>query len=655
MEIRLQCNSIAKNLTMTASETPAAGRPAQPSPHFGRFELLRLLGKSHGSMVWLVNDPQTQQQMVLTLPRVQPSEPLVLENWLARARQAARLAHPHLAHTVEVSVQEQWPYAAAARSNGVLLSERLREHPNPAPLEAVGWVCQMLEGLAFAHDSGSAHHDLQLHSLQISDGGRLQVMSLGTCSADDAPSAVTNKAFVRGSDRDSLLGADALRAHREAAGRDVVACGVVLHRLLTGAAALDEPDVMKVVRRLPPWGNDLIRLPWNTAHPIPEALRAIANRSTSSQPSQHYMNARSFLRALQGWMESEALGSDGPLELMLGRLRSVGVLPAGAGISARIERLAAMDGQHTEEISHQILQDMALSFELLREVNSSQVQGAQAGTPAPVLTIRRSIALLGLNGVRRAANSLRPWPGPLSETHAKALRALMDRVRLAGYTAQSLRPAGYDGEVVYLVTLLQNLGRLLAQYHFPDEYEQVQRLMQSPSADAAADPEAPPRAGWSESEASFAVLGVDIEALGAAVARHWGLGDEVLHMVRCLPKDRPVRAAETDSDVLRMTASAANEAVDAWMLSTADEAQAGRPAPAAATAGATKIASTRAAALRNLPAQRYAKTLGLTPRRVQEALAAAREALRTGAPLQTSDPSGLSDAVTKPRQAAASG
>ena len=640
---------------MTASATPADGRPAQTRPHFGRFELLRLLGKSQGSMVWLVNDPQTKQQLVLTLPRVQPGEPVALENWMVRARQAARLAHPHLARTVEVSIQEQWPFAAASRSNGVLLSEHLLEHPNPSPLEAVGWICQILEGLAFAHDSGSAHHDLQLHSLQISDTSRLQVMSLASCSAQQAPLAATNKAFVRGSDRDSLLETDALWAHREAAGRDVLACGVLLHRLLTGITPLDEPDVTKAVRRLPPWGNDLLRLPWSTAHPIPEALRAIANRSTSSQPPQRYMNARSFLRALQGWMESEALGSDGPLELMLGRLRSVGVLPAGAGIGARIERTAAMDGQHTEEISHHILQDVALSFELLREVNSSQRQGMNAGAAAPVLTIRRSITLLGLNGVLRAANSLRLWPGPLSETHAKALRALMDRVRLAGYTAQSLRPAGYDGEVVYLVTLLQNLGRLLAQYHFPDDFEQIQRLMQSPGADAAADSDAPPRAGWSESEASFAVLGIDIEALGVAVARHWGLGEEMLHMIRCLPKDRPVRAAETDIDVLRMTASAANEAVDAWMLSKADEARAGRTMPTPATTAVTKIASTRAAAQRNLPAQRYAKTLGLTPRRVQEALTAAREALRTGAALHTSGATARPDAVSKSSQATASG
>jgi non-specific serine/threonine protein kinase len=637
---------------MTAPASSAAGQPAQPGPHFGRFELLRLLGKSQGTMVWLVNDPRTQQQLVLTLPRVQPVDPGALEGWLVQVRQASRLAHPHLAKGIEVAVQEHWPYLAVDRSHGVLLSEWLAEHPHPAPVEVVGWICQVLEGLAFAHDSGSAHHDLQLHSLQISDSGRVQVMSLGTSSASNGPQAAPTASASRGADRAQLKEADALRAHRDAAGQDVLACGVLLHRLLTGVAPLDESDVTKAVWRLPPLGHDFLRLPWSAPHPIPEALRAIANRSTSSQPTQHYVNARSFLRALQGWMDAEALGSDGPLELMLDRLRTVGVLPAGPGISSRIERLTGMDGQHTEEISHHILQDMALTFELLREVNSAQVQNAQGGAVAPVLTIRRSMALMGLNGVRRAAHSLRQWPGPLSEGNAKALRALMDRVRLAGYTAQALRPAGYDGEVVYLVTVLQNLGRLLAQYHFPDEFEQIRRLMQSPPAAPDASPGAPLRPGWSESEASFAVLGIDIEALGAAVARHWGLGEEMLHMIRCLPKDRPVRAAESDSDTLRITASAANEAVDALLASMAEGAEGG-PVVAGSSTTLSKAAAAKAAAVRNLPAQRYAKSLGLTPRGVQEALATAREALRTGAPVDSSESSGRAEAVGLVRPAMA--
>ena len=76
------------------------------------------------------------------------------------------------------------------------------------------------------------------------------------------------------------------------------------------------------------------------------------------------------------------------------------------------------------------------------------------------------------------------------------------------------------------------------QYHFPDEAEQIRQLMQPLPPKRA---RAPPQPGLSEESAAYAVLGVDIESLGAAVARHSGLGDEVQHMIRRLPAGKPVR------------------------------------------------------------------------------------------------------------------
>ena len=87
---------------------------------------------------------------------------------------------------------------------------------------------------------------------------------------------------------------------------------------------------------------------------------------------------------------------------------------------------------------------------------------------------------------------LQPWPGALDDEAADRLRRTMDRVRLAGHVAQALRPAGYDPEVVFLVAVMQNFGRLLVRYHFADEAEQIERLMRPI---ATPDPFVPARAG----------------------------------------------------------------------------------------------------------------------------------------------------------------
>jgi non-specific serine/threonine protein kinase len=174
------------------------------------------------------------------------------------------------------------------------------------------------------------------------------------------------------------------------------------------------------------------------------------------------------------------------------------------------------------------------------------------------------------------------------------LRRLFDRVRRAARVAQTLRPAGYDSEVVYLVTLLQNLGRLTVQYHFPEEAQQIQRLMQPASNPKAGEPDEP---GMSEEGASFAVLGTDVDALGVAVARHWGMDASVQQMIRRHSLGAVIHTPESDDETLRLIGSCANESLDALA----------RPAPMVP------------AALQRV-AQRYGRALGIGLRDLQLAL-----------------------------------
>jgi HD-like signal output (HDOD) protein len=513
--------------------------PTHAVRHLGRFQLLRLLGKSARTMLWLAVDTRLDQERVLALPRSQPVDAAALQRWRETALKASRIDHPGLATVVEVGEHERWPYIVYDRGESVTLAERLGSK-GLAPAELVPWVLQALEGLAFAHEAGIAHHDLQTGLLMLVGGGGCCLMGLGVALEPpfDGP---------------------ALQAQRQAAERDVLALGLVLHHALVGVPPLDLADVGAVIDCLPPLGRDIVRLPWRGAQAIPEALRAIVNRATDRQERQRYRNARTLERALGGWLKAGGASGDGPIVLLLDRMRLVGLLPAMPGGASRAARMALMERERTIELAEVVLQDVGLAFELLRSVNGAKARGPLGAGNGAILTLRRAIAMVGLDGVRRAALALRPWPGPLNEAHADDLARLIDRVRLAGRVAQWLRPAGYDAEVVYLLAMLQNLGRLVVQYHFPEEAVQIRRLMLPAPAQRDGEAEDP---GMSEEGASFAVLGVDLEALGHAVGRYWGLDDAVLQLIRRLPLATPVRHADSDDDLLRLSASCANEVVD---------------------------------------------------------------------------------------------
>ncbi len=580
----------------------ASARSAGAPRHFGRYQLLRLIGKSARSMVWLATDSRTGHDVMLAIPRVQPAHSNQAERWHQAVRRAARLDHPHLATVVEVGEQDRWPYVVYERDECATLAEMLTVKGMEAA-DAARWASQALQGLAFAHDAGMSHGDIQPFMCLISDQGTLRWMGLELACL--APPLGTPEGAVA-----VPSGVPAgLHAQRDAAQRDVLAFGLLLHQALTGLAPLGEPDLTKVVERLPPFGRDIVRMPWSVPRPVPEPLRAIVNRATDRQERQRYRNARTLQSALEGWLQSEASQGGGPLALLLDRLRSVGVLPALPGAAERAARLALMERERTSELADIVLQDPALAFDLLRMVNTAEVQGAQVAGSGPVLTVRRAIAMVGLSGVRRSALSLRSWPGPMASGAAAELQRLIDHCKRIGLIAKQLRPAGYDEEVVYLLALLQNLGRLVVQYHFPEESQQILRLMQPAQSNEAGKADEP---GMSAEAASFAVLGVDTEAIGSAVARQMGFDDSIQQMIRRLPEGTGARLGADDADLLRATASCANEIGD--VLVQAANSRAG--------------AKRQEALVRIV--QRYGRLLGIGIDDIQEAIKASGLPATTG-------------------------
>jgi non-specific serine/threonine protein kinase len=514
----------------------------------GRFVLRQLIGRSSLTMAWLANDGRTGNDAMLMLPRGAVPDVQGLSRWLETVRRAARLDHPHLLALSEFAEHEGWPYLVCECPSGAMpLTLWLAAQAPPNPLEAARWCIDALDGLAYAHDAGVAHGDISLHSLVIDRNGRIRVWGLGAALQASAQIVMPGEMAT-------------LRQQRAAGDRDVLGVGLLLHQLLAQVPALDEPDLPAAARRLT---QEIARLPWTLPVPVPEALRTIVNRATDRYEARRYLSARSLLRALAGWCKVEEDGKAGALALLVDKLHINGHLPARPGLAQRVVQVARMDTQRIGELTEVILEDPALSFELLRLVNSAQFGGHRE---QPVTTVRRAVELVGTTGIRRAAGNIRAWPGPLNPAAARSLDRGLKLALLAGHLAELLVPAGLDGEAALLVAQMQHLGRLTTLYHFPEEAAQIDRLVASNP-----DPDDPTRMtpGLSHEAAAMAVLGVSLEALAAALTRYWGLDDAMQEMMQPLPRSTAVHVPDGVNGWLRVIASCANEVVETSTLKPA--------------------------------------------------------------------------------------
>ncbi|RZI85241.1 MAG: HDOD domain-containing protein [Rubrivivax sp.] len=557
-----------------------------PVPHFGRFELRQLLSRSLMATTWRAFDPRAQVEALLCVPRVQPKSQKELDTWKQDVQAAIRLKHPRLLEVTEIGLQDGWPFVSCQRGAQVSLVERLAAGPAPTVMEAVGWMVDLLDGLAYAHEAGVAHRDLGLHNVLIDPNGHVSLAGLGVGLMAEVP----GKAKVQ----------PGLQQQREAAEHDVLMAGLLMYRLLAGQPALDDPDLCSAAQRV---GLEIVRLPWSATQPVPDTLRAIVNRATDRQQRQRYLNARTLLAALQGWIKANEQESGGPLALLLDRLNAVGSLPNRPRMERAFAQSLGRDNLRVDDLVDVIARDPGLVWELLRSVNTARFQNGMGDDR--VTTITRAVVLLGQQGLRSVAASLRPWPGALVVVASKAtgelesgaqtaLEAELRRTCIAGHIARLLAPFSISDEEALVAAISQRLGQLLVRYHFADEAAQIDRLMQpGPPPDA----ESPPTPGMNLEAAAGAVLGIDMNELSIAVMRYWGMDDKLQQAARPLNKTTPVRRPDDGDEMLRAVASLANELT-----------------------AAVGLEPVRAQAQMQNCFTRYARSLGLTFKDCQEAL-----------------------------------
>lgn len=535
----------------------------------GRFEIRQLLGRGAQAGVWLAHDPRLQRDVALKVMHTPTSghQTQVAEQWLKEARSLSRLVHPHIVTLYEADVFDSRPCLVLEWVSGPSLAQKLQTQGAMPAADGVRLMIEVLDALQHAHTSGVVHRDLKPCNILLDAAGHAKVSDFGIATALRGSTAAqsTRAAPPTGVEgTPNYLSPEAARGEPPRAAHDVFAAGLVLAEILTGTPLLAEADPYRAIYRV---AHEDLLLPLDPAHPLDDALRGVVQRALARDPAQRWSSAADMATALREWLASAQGDSAAPandaagnatLEFLLRRMRRTTDFPAMSAQILKVQSLATSDNESLNSLTSEILKDVALTNKLLRIVNSAHFTHVGGGH---INTVSRAVSLIGFAGIRNIAMSLVLLDHMENKAHANQLKGEFLRALLAGSLASELGPRSRESEEVFIGALLQNLGRMLTEFYFPDEAAQIRQALSAPAA-----PGKPP-APANEEQASQAILGISYEALGQGVGKTWGLPDTMLKLMRKPVATPPSRQPTDPLMRLHWITVAANELADTFLLS----------------------------------------------------------------------------------------
>lgn len=507
----------------------------------GRFEIIRELGRGAQSVVYLARDPQLQREVAIKTVHFSRPDPKKNQQLLAEARTVSQLRHPNIVPIYEAGEEQGDLYLVFEYVPGQNLGDYLRANGRLTPVKAISILRPVLDAMAHAHAAGIIHRDLKPNNILIDKDGTPRVMDFGIATRVDAQ-VEDPQAFMG---TPCYMSPEYIERRESNACTDVFAAGLVFYEMLTGKQAIHGNSVYEVMNRV---ANEDVKLPAGIGAEIDDPLASILYKAVARDPAQRYASVVQMREALDAYLKPEEPGvsedaKQSTIDFLLRRMRHKSDFPALSESVSTINKITDSDKESISNLSNSILRDFSLTNKILRLVNSAYFRQAGGGN---ISTISRAVLVLGFDAVRNIAITVMLFEHLRNKANAEHLKEEFVRANLSGILARSIgeKASVRDIEQVFICSMFHNLGRLLSQFYFPDESEEIRRTMEQESC--------------SEDVATLRVLGITFEDLGIGIARTWGFPNLIVNSMRRLPAGN-VRKANTSEERIRMLSDFSNE------------------------------------------------------------------------------------------------
>jgi serine/threonine protein kinase len=270
----------------------------------GPYHVLAQIGRGGMGAVYLARD--TRNQGLVAVKVLPPKRAKAQERMLARFRRemeiCQRVSHPNLTRTFEVGVHQGVNYIAMEYIPGKNLYRLVHERGHLEVSRAARLICEVAEGLEYAHAQGLIHRDLKPSNLLITPADHAKVLDLGLALIQgelaEEKTIVGGQGYVVGT-MDYLAPEQAEDPLGVDARSDIYALGCTLYFALTGQPPFPGGNALQKMLR----HRTEEPVPVRTLQPyVPAAFEALVQRMMAKDPNQRFANASEVRAALLPWI-----------------------------------------------------------------------------------------------------------------------------------------------------------------------------------------------------------------------------------------------------------------------------------------------------------------------------------------------------------------
>lgn len=292
----------------------------QPGDRIGDYEVMAVLGAGGMGKVYKVRNliSDRVEAMKVLLPNL-AEQPELGERFVREIKLQATLNHPNIAALHTALHFENQLLMLMEFVDGITLDELVRSGPLRLD-EAIHYIAQVCDALAYAHAKGIIHRDLKPSNMMLTPDGVVKLLDFGIAKfAQDR--SMTKTGFLVGSlpyiSPEQIEGLPDIDART-----DIYSLGITLYQLVTGRVPFEADSEYSLMRK---HLQEAPVPPLQVMPDVPQGLNDIILTAIEKDRSRRFQSAAAMGAALRSLASSLGVTTAAP---------AMAAAPSGGGWSA---------------------------------------------------------------------------------------------------------------------------------------------------------------------------------------------------------------------------------------------------------------------------------------------------------------------------------